>query len=398
MKTDFSNRKWTARYPELGQGPISPIPAISPEFFETERNAIFRQHWLNVCSLIDLPEPGDFFVRDIKVAGVSILLVHGKDGMIRGFHNVCSHRGNKVVWERKGKLKGMFVCQLHCWSYDAEGKLRAVPDEENFYDIDKAELGLTPVATEVFEGFVFVNLAKEPPQSLAESLGEIATSLKGAAFHRFERTNSYVFEDHSNWKVALDAQNESYHIPFQHRYLMKDMIASNAKGMTRLQDVCFFGPHSRVSAELNPDYAPSPLAGLLMGAVIGGGEGLRIPMHGEMVDTYLLFPNFHLIVMRGPSGDSYVTYNYWPEAVDRTSWEVHIYASPARNAAERVAQEMSATRFRAILDEDAGSHEAVQTGLASGAKSGILLQDEEIQIRHFHRTVEDLVAAAREPA
>src|SRR5262245_25763769 len=143
MKTDFSDLKWIKKYPHLGTGPISPIPSISPAFYERERERIFRRCWLQVATLNDLPEPGDFFMRDIEVAEASVLLVHGKDGVVRGFHNVCSHRGNKVVYEKHGHSRGLFNCALHCWGYDTEGQLRAVPDEENFYALDKRKLGLT---------------------------------------------------------------------------------------------------------------------------------------------------------------------------------------------------------------------------------------------------------------
>ena len=394
MKTVLDDRRWVSRYPHLGTGPVSAEPSISPAFFELEREKVFRTSWINVGSVADMPQPGDYFVREVAVLHASILLVHGKDGVIRGFHNVCSHRGNKVVWERKGRMRGNFVCNLHCWSYGADGELKSVPDEVNFHDFDKRQHGLKPVRTEVFCGFVFCNLSQAEGGSLREYLGGLADVLEGAEFGQFTRTRSYEFDDHANWKIALDAQNEIYHIPFQHRIVMGALPMMNEKGLARIMDVEFFGPHSRYSVEMNPKYVGTPLANAMMEIQCASESRHRLPMHGPLVDSYIVFPNFELIVSRGPTYDTYMTYNFWPLAVDRTIWECHLYYPAARNAAELLAEELNSTRIRAVLDEDAAAHEAVHAGLKSRAKTHLMLQDEEIQIRHFHHIIEARVAGA----
>src|SRR5262245_39822416 len=89
---------WTEHYPELGTGPISFRDCVSPEFYELERDGIFRRAWLNVGRVEDLPRLGSYFTKEIHIAGVSVIVARGKDDEIRAFHNVCRHRGNKLVW------------------------------------------------------------------------------------------------------------------------------------------------------------------------------------------------------------------------------------------------------------------------------------------------------------
>src|SRR5215831_1574781 len=90
--------RWTERYPELGVDPVSFADSVSPEFYELERDAIFRRAWLNVGRVDDLARDGSWFTKDLVAARTSILVVRGMGGEIRAFHNVCRHRGNKLVW------------------------------------------------------------------------------------------------------------------------------------------------------------------------------------------------------------------------------------------------------------------------------------------------------------
>ena len=94
------------QYPELGTRPVSVEPTVSKAYFERERDEIFRHMWINLITREeDIPNPGDFFVRDIEMLGVSIIVVRGDDGVIHGFHNVCTHRGNRVVHERGSRRR-----------------------------------------------------------------------------------------------------------------------------------------------------------------------------------------------------------------------------------------------------------------------------------------------------
>ncbi|MBI3329351.1 MAG: aromatic ring-hydroxylating dioxygenase subunit alpha [Nitrospinae bacterium] len=158
MKTVMENKQWAKAYPQLGTDPVPAEPCISPAYFDLERERVFRRVWLNVGRVDEIPKAGDYVVRDLAVCNASILVMRGEDGMIRGFHNVCSHRGNKLVWDEKGSCRGYLTCNFHSWAYDGKGHLKWVPDEENFFGLQKREHGLTPVATDIWEGFIFINM------------------------------------------------------------------------------------------------------------------------------------------------------------------------------------------------------------------------------------------------
>ena len=169
---------WTEAYPGLGTGPVSYEDSISREFYEKEQQAVFMRSWLNVGRVEQLPRGGSYFTREFPWAKRSLLIVKDREGTVRAFHNICRHRGNKLVWEdfpgeeTSGSCR-QFACKYHAWRFDLDGSLAFVQQESEFFDIDKDTLGLLPVACDVWEGFIFVNLAPEPEQTLLEFLGDL---------------------------------------------------------------------------------------------------------------------------------------------------------------------------------------------------------------------------------
>src|SRR6266849_5181563 len=93
------------RYPELGSGPLPVEPYISPAYFELEKRHIFKRVWQHVGREAEIPQPGDFFVVDLPASDASLIVIRGRDNVIRALHNVCSHRLNKVVYEPRGSAR-----------------------------------------------------------------------------------------------------------------------------------------------------------------------------------------------------------------------------------------------------------------------------------------------------
>ena len=117
---------WTQHYPQLGTEPVSYSDCVSPEFYELERKAIFERAWLQVGRIEQLSRNGSYFTKDIAVANTSLIIVRGLDGEVRAFHNICRHRGNKLVWqdyprEEVAGAARQFVCKYHGWKYDLDG-------------------------------------------------------------------------------------------------------------------------------------------------------------------------------------------------------------------------------------------------------------------------------------
>ena len=291
MKTAMREKQWAQKYPELGTAPLPTDPYVSEEYFALERDRVFRRAWINVGRTDEVPGAGDYFVRDVDVCKVSVLVIRGSDGVVRGFHNVCSHRSNKLVLDERGSCPGSLNCHFHNWVYSDKGKLVRVPDEENFFDLDKRDHGLTPIELDTWEGFIFVHLGPEPAVTLREFLGGVADQLDGFPFHEMRAIQTWRVEERANWKVALDAQNELYHFPYMHRRVLGNIFAMNDKGQCRYQDVSLYGHHCVWACEYHRSLDLTPLKVALYSAGMVTRE-LRVPqMIGEM-DFVVLFPNF----------------------------------------------------------------------------------------------------------
>src|SRR5215471_2917504 len=178
---------WTEHYPNLGTEPMSYEDSISPEFYQLEREAIFRRAWLKVGRIQQIPRTGSYFTREMPAAGTSIIVV--RDGAdVRAFHNICRHRGNKLVWtdfprEESTGTARQFVCKYHGWRYGIDGSCTFVQQEGEFFDLDKADYSLVPVHCDTFAGFIFVNFAKQPSQSLREYLGPLVGGIEDYPFN-----------------------------------------------------------------------------------------------------------------------------------------------------------------------------------------------------------------------
>jgi glycine betaine catabolism A len=188
----------------------------APAVFELDRERIFFREWMYVMRADEAPDPGDFVTVD--VAGESVVVVRGKDDELRGFYNVCRHRGSRICDpETHGHAKGALKCPYHAWTYSYAGELIGTPlvgkDE-----LDRSALGLWPVQVDVWQGFVFVNL------------GEDAATLRESLERQFDKPLQYerwnmgelktarrtVTELAANWKILVENYNECLHCPTVH--------------------------------------------------------------------------------------------------------------------------------------------------------------------------------------
>jgi phenylpropionate dioxygenase-like ring-hydroxylating dioxygenase large terminal subunit len=404
---------WTEHYPELGTATVSYEDSISPEHYELERKAIFGRTWLNVGRVEQIPKTGSYFTKEIAVARAAVIIVRGADGEVRAFHNVCRHRGNKLVWsdypgeEVSGTCR-QFTCKYHGWRYALDGALTFVQQESEFFDLDKDAFGLAPVQADTWEGFIFINLNPDNTTSLRDSLGELGAGLTGYPFEQITEVYKYRAHVGSNWKLFIDAFAEFYHAPILHArqavsgesrklssvgfealsYLLdgENGMVSSWGGMSPPKDLDMVKPIERVlQSGLFGPWARPDIEGLddLPPAVNPSGH------RAWGVDSFVFFPNFMILIWeRG----WYLTYHYWPTSYNSHIFEGTLYFVPAKNARERLQQELAAVTFKEYALQDGNTLEATQTMLESRAVNAFPLNDQEILLRHLHKSARDRVA------
>ena len=192
-----------------------------PGFWELEREHYFSRTWMACAFLNDVPEPGD--VYPVSIGGWELLVTRDASRVVHVFHNLCAHRGMRVV-DCAGNVGLRMRCPWHSWAYDLEGKLVATPNlggigANEASGFDRSALGLREVRSETWLNFVFVNIDGKAP-SLEEHLAPVVErvaaydlSLLAAGPARTE------FEFHGNWKLAYEGGVEDYHIPWIHTNL-----------------------------------------------------------------------------------------------------------------------------------------------------------------------------------
>jgi nitrite reductase/ring-hydroxylating ferredoxin subunit len=397
---------WTEHYPEFGTATVT--IDVTPEFYELEREAIFKRAWLNVGRVELLPRTGSYFTKELAVANTSIIVVRDRDGTVRAFHNICRHRGNKLVWnddpgeEVTGTCR-QFACKYHGWRYDLDGSCAFVQQESEFFDLDKNDYGLVPVHCDVWEGFIFVNLAPQPEHTLREYLGPMVTALDGYPFERMTERYDFHADVEANWKIFLDAFQEYYHVPTLHPQQVPPAVR-NPNATFECAHFQLDGPHRVTSSggarrwTLPPENMyPIEVAtqsGLLgpwdtpdLGDVPAGINPGRVDPWG--IDNFQIFPNLEILIYRG----WYLTYRYWPTSHNTHRFEGTLYFLPAKTVRERVQHEVASVVFKEFALQDAGMLKGTQMALDSGVLSHFPLSDQELLVRHFHTTVAEWIDA-----
>ncbi|HXV36808.1 MAG TPA: aromatic ring-hydroxylating dioxygenase subunit alpha [Myxococcota bacterium] len=176
-----------------------------PAIYALDMERIFLRRWLCVGHESRIPSPGDFFVHE--TAGESLIIIRGRDGVVRALLNVCRHRGSEVCYEREGNAK-VLVCPYHAWAYELDGSLRAARHMKD--DIDKSAYGLSRINLRILEGLIFVCFADVPPK-LGDAEGTLRASLGRYGWARAKVAHRAVYSVDANWKLAIENYYECYH-------------------------------------------------------------------------------------------------------------------------------------------------------------------------------------------
>jgi len=188
----------------------------SPAFLALEQDLLWGRVWQIACRVEELAAVGDFV--EYEIGDQSVVVARHDDGTIRAFHNVCLHRGARLVEGCGRAPDGALRCSFHAWRYALDGTCVEVVDAADFADLP-TPLRIPPVRAETWGGFVFVNLdpGAEP---LAEFLGPLPEVLAPFHLDRMRLRSVLTTVLPTNWKAAVDAFNEAYHVQGGHSQVL----------------------------------------------------------------------------------------------------------------------------------------------------------------------------------
>jgi Rieske 2Fe-2S family protein len=276
----------------------------SPSVFDEERERLFARSWICVGRTDRLTTPGEYFVRTI--AGESLIFLRDRSGTLRAFFNVCRHRGTRLCAQESGQFSETIQCQYHAWTYTTDGRLIGAPHMGEVAGFQKSDYPLHQAAVAEWEGFLFVNLSRDPVpfvRAYAPLLGR---------FSRFGLSHLQVghrvsYDVHTNWKLIFQNYNECLHCPVIHPELSARMPYQS--GANDLIEGPFLGGYMVIS---------EPAVSVTMS---GGPVGLPIGSLSEedrrRAYYYSLQPNMLLSIQ--PDYVNY--YMIWPVSATETRVE-----------------------------------------------------------------------------
>lgn len=247
-----------------------------PTFYRLEVERIFMKVWNFVGRADLMPKLGDYLATD--VAGIPIILIRAKDGEIRAFANSCRHRGTKLL-TGEGNCRAI-VCPYHGWAFDLDGALISVAGMDEAIGFDMADNGLVPVRVDSWAGFLFVNFDPEAG-SLSDYLGDMPDHIGSYNFPDLVTTRRKVWDVACNWKVYLENQRESYHVPIVHRESLGDQIATPLEVTGAWSGSLI--PVEQTAGILEGDTSPFPPIPTLAGEALEGSH------------FFALYPNTYLV-------------------------------------------------------------------------------------------------------
>jgi phenylpropionate dioxygenase-like ring-hydroxylating dioxygenase large terminal subunit len=348
-----------------------------PEFFELERQVVFRKSWHLVGHVNDVREAGDYLT--FKFLNESVLTVRGSDGRVRSFHNVCRHRAARLVDGEQGNCGKRITCPYHAWTYATDGRLVGVPLRASYPGMNADDYGLAEVEQEIWRGFVFVRFAPGLP-SVAQQMAPYADELAGAPFEDLVPLGPAREQvRHVNWKNVADNYSDGLHIPVAHPGLMRIFGKSYAIEAREWVD--------KMSGQL-VDH-DSPHASERMYQKLMRDMGLAEGAHWAY---YKLWPNAAIELYP----DQIDFMQFVPVTPTETRLRYINYGVPDGRREMKAARYLNWRINRQVNLEDKDLIERVQAGMASSSYTVGPLGDGEVCLRSFGRRMRALFPEARE--
>jgi len=345
----------------------------SPEFATLEREQVLLNSWQLACHGSDLPAAGTALRFDF--AGRSAVLLRGRDGEVRGFLNVCRHRGSRLVDgdPRTGLafcVQGRLRCPYHAWEYDERGALAHVPAEASYPGLERPALGLPEVAVEAWLGFVFVAFER-PARSVEAMLAPVRAELEPHRFEALRRLNEpRVQRCQADWKLLCEHRLDTYHLSVARPALKPRVggpveVTACGEDVLRLASRIEADPASTWSARAYDRWLPEPPASL--------------QERRRFVSSYFVWPNLEF----GVYPDQVVISRVMPAQAGQSLLRSVPYALPDASREMRLARYLNLRIARRAISDDRRVVERVQAGLATGDTAPGPIAEGEPGLRWF---------------
>lgn len=326
-----------------------------------ERATLFKKFPLLVGYSDQLRTAGDYVTHDWS--GAPILLCRQTDGSLKAFLNICRHRGTRLVPGRAGHTEKSFVCPYHAWSYDTAGKLRGVPCAQHFKQVERETSGLFELAVLELAGLVFVTPDPASTRHTSSYFADYGQELELFGLPSWEVYATKTVHGKLNWKMMIEANQESYHINVLHRETAGPRFAAQLSLFDTL------GPHTR-TVLLHKQFAGTTLD--------DDASRWRILDHSDLV--YFLFPNTLILLSR----ESAHVLTAFPQAKDRTVVQGATLVPPGTTSSY---PRMLYQKYWSTILEDIAVSEPIQATSQYDADIRLWLGANETLIAHFHEAI-----------
>lgn len=356
----------------------------SPALFDLEKRHVFLNHWQVAGHVSDIAAPGDWLAFDLL--GERALVIRGRDGVIRAFHNLCRHRGARVVDGEQGACRGALVCPFHGWVYNLDGSLRGPARPETFGTLDRAEFGLKPIELGEFHGFLFLRFHPGPQPDIAKVLAPFAEDFAAYDAARLlpVAQGAWHSELPVNWKSVRDVDNEGYHVALAHPALQelygrryRDLHLDHGLSVS-------FGEYGD---------APGRRWSVRHYLALSDGGPQLPPRLRRHWSYYGLFPN--TVFAFTPEGAQF--YHDLPLATRHTRLSGRLYRNAHETRRQRLARGLAARIDRETSAEDRQLTIWSNESMQSSAFEGFHLSDLEWGVRRHHDRLRALVPVTRLP-
>jgi phenylpropionate dioxygenase-like ring-hydroxylating dioxygenase large terminal subunit len=343
-----------------------------PAVLRTELEHFFYRNWVNVGREESIPGAGDFFTR--RIGRENVLFVRDTNGTIRGFYNLCRHRGTRVVLDSQGKGAHSFICPYHSWAYDLSGRLIGALHMKGQTGFDRADYGLHPIRVDTWGGFIWANLEPSAPDLRAQL---------GPFFERFDRFPiaelrlgaSRSYEVEANWKVLVENFSECYHCAPVHPALNRLTPYLSGDNDARFSDGATRSLFSGGFMEFAQDFQSMTRTGYTSRPLVAG----MTSVDKKRVYYYVVFPNMFFSL----HPDYLMIHRSWPVSPSHSRVENEFYFTKEAMAAPGFDPSDAVDLWDEINRQDWAVCELAQEGIASRAWNGGRYSDQEELVRDF---------------